>query len=142
MSANNNCTFMGRLTADPELKTTQNGKKLCSFTLAVDGRNKEGTATFVNFTAWEKQAEFIAQYFTKGRRMLVNGELCNNSYTDKDGNKRSSYIVRVGETMFCDSKTTSSNDVCSKSNEPAASNKTNERAAAVTADDVDGDLPF
>lgn len=142
MSANNNCTFMGRFTANPELRTTQNGKKFCSFTLAVDGRSREDAATFVNFTAWEKQAEFIAQYFTKGKRILVNGELRNNNYTDKDGNKHSTYIVRVGEAMFCESKSSGSGESYSKTSESAASDKASERAISVTADDVDGDLPF
>ena len=146
MSANNNCTFMGRLTADPELRSTQNGKKFCTFTLAVSGRSKDDDTTFVNFTSWEKQAEFIAQYFTKGSRMLVNGELRSRSYTDKEGNKRNTFEVRVGDVTFCESKgggnTSSTGSSYGKSTTDTIPRNTKVEIVELSASDVDGDLPF
>ena len=144
MSANNNCTFMGRLTATPELRSTQNGKKFCTFTLAVSGRSKEDDTTFVNFTSWEKQAEFIAQYFTKGSRMLVNGELRNRSYTDKDGNKRNTFEVRVSDVTFCENKNSSGGESSNhtKSATDTIPRNTKVEMVELSASDVDGDLPF
>ena len=130
---------MGRLTATPELKTTQNGKKVCSFTLAVDGRGKDAAADFINFSAWEKQAEFITKYFVKGARMLVNGSLHNRSYTDKDGNKRWTSEILVNEAAFCESK--SGGNSQAQNSAPAQKAQKSEKPE-VTDAEVDGDLPF
>ena len=95
----------GRLTADVELKTTPNGKSVCSFTLAVDrgfGDNK--TTDFINCVAWEQRAEFISKYFSKGNEIRILGEINTRKWQDKDGNNRTSFEVRVIESGFCGSK--------------------------------------
>ena len=98
----------GRLTADPELKTTPNGKSVCSFTLAVDrgfGDNK--TTDFLTCVAWEQRAEFISKYFAKGSEIRILGEINTRKWQDKDGNNRTSFEIRVSESGFCGNKTSS-----------------------------------
>ena len=102
----NNCNFTGRLTKDPELKTTQSGKKYLRFCLAVDGiKDKDGnkTADFVDCIAWNKSAEIIAQYTRKGSKLGISGRLHTTTY-DKDGEKRKSVDVVVNEFELLDSK--------------------------------------
>ncbi|MCM1508274.1 MAG: single-stranded DNA-binding protein [Ruminococcus flavefaciens] len=74
---------MGRLTADPELRQTQNGTAVCRFTVAVNRRTQDKSADFISCTAWGKTAEFIDKYFTKGQMIAVTGELRTGSYQDK-----------------------------------------------------------
>lgn len=92
MSSVNMVVLVGRLTRDPELRTTTSGKHVVSFSLAVDKRFKpqdgSATADFFNVTAWDKTAEFVSNYLTKGRLCSVEGRLQQRSYTDKDGNNR------------------------------------------------------
>lgn len=100
--------IMGRLTADPELKTTPSGVSVCRFTLAVD-RNfaKAGTerqTDFVSCVAWRNTAEFISRYFVKGQMMAVNGSIQTGSYTDNNGNKRYTFDVVVDNANFTGSK--------------------------------------
>lgn len=102
----NNCNFTGRLTKDPELKTTQSGKKYLRFCLAVDGiKDKDGnkTADFVDCIAWNKSAEIIAQYARKGSKLGVSGRYHTTTY-DKDGEKRKSVDIVVNEFELLDSK--------------------------------------
>lgn len=102
----NNCTFTGRLTKDPELKTTQSGKKYTMFCLAVDGiKDKDGnkTADFVDCIAWNKSGEIIAQYTRQGSKLGISGRLHTTTY-DKDGEKRKSVDVVVNEFELLDSK--------------------------------------
>lgn len=97
----------GRLTADPELKTTPSGVSVCSFSLAVNRKyTKEGdqATDFINCTAWRATSEFLARYFRKGSSVCIVGSIQTRSYTDKDGNKRSATEVIVDEVMFVDSK--------------------------------------
>lgn len=96
--------LMGRLTADPELKTTQSGLSVCRFSLAVD-RNfvKAGTerqTDFINCIAWRSTAEFISRYFVKGQLMALNGSIQTGSYTDNNGNKRYTFDVVVDNVHF------------------------------------------
>ena len=104
----NVCTLMGRLTGDPELKSTQSGVSVTSFTLAVDRsytpKGEERQTDFINCVAWRNTAEFIAKYFRKGQRMAVKGELQQRSYTANDGNKRYVYEVIVDGAFFCESQ--------------------------------------
>lgn len=99
--------IMGRLTAQPELRTTNNGTSVTSFSVAVnrsyskDGNNQ---TDFINCVAWRGNAEFITKYFGKGQMIAIKGSLQQNSYTDKDGNKRTSYDVVVDSADFCGSK--------------------------------------
>ena len=102
----NTCNFTGRLTKDPELKTTQSGKKYTRFCLAVDGiKDKDGnkTADFVDCIAWNKSAEIIAQYARKGSKLGVSGRLHTTTF-EKDGEKRKSVDIVVNEFELLDSK--------------------------------------
>ena len=102
----NTCNFTGRLTKDPELKTTQSGKKYLRFCLAVDGiKDKDGnkTADFIDCIAWNKSGEIIAQYARKGSKLGISGRLHTTTY-DKDGEKRKSVDVVVNEFELLDSK--------------------------------------
>lgn len=100
--------LMGRLTADPELKTTQSGVSVTSFSLAVDRsftpKGEERQTDFINCVAWRGTAEFISKHFCKGQRMAVKGALQTRSYTAKDGSKRTVYEVVVDNAFFCESK--------------------------------------
>ncbi len=106
----NSICLMGRLTADPELKTTQSGVSVCSFTLAVDrgyaSKGGERQADFIPCVAWRQTAEFITRYFRKGQRMAVNGTLQTRKYTDREGETRTAYEVTVDAAFFCESKKT------------------------------------
>ena len=98
----------GRLTADPELRYAKGDIPVTTFTLAVDRdyKNPDGSYTtdFIDVTCWRKNAEFVAKYFSKGRKMLVEGSLWIDKYTDKEGIKRSKAIVQsVKKIDFCDS---------------------------------------
>lgn len=101
--------IMGRLTADPELRTTGSGISVTSFSIAVDRAYQNGgerQTDFINCVAWRNNAEFISKYFTKGQMIALRGSLQQNNYTDKDGNKRTSYNVVVDSANFCGSKET------------------------------------
>ena len=98
----------GRLTAAPELKATQNGTSVTSFTIAVNrgGKGKDGEAQvdFIDCRAWKESAEFITKYFGKGSSIFVKGELQKRQWTDKEGAKRYSTEVVVSRAYFVDSK--------------------------------------
>ena len=101
----NNVTLMGRLVADPELKTTQNGTSVASFRLAVDRNYQpkgatEKQADFIPCVAWRQTAEFISKYFTKGRTIAVEGSLQSRNYEDKQGQKRTAIEVIVERVHF------------------------------------------
>lgn len=79
--------LIGRLTADPELRTTQSGRSVCSFTVAVDRRFKtpgQPDADFIRVVAWQRQAELISQYLTKGSQIAIQGRMQTGSYQDKN----------------------------------------------------------
>lgn len=104
----NVCVLTGRLTADPELKTTDNQTYVVSFSLAVQRnyKNKDNDqypTDFINCVAWRNTAEFIAGYFKKGSMMTVEGSLESRKFTDKDGNNRTAYEVKVNHAYFGDS---------------------------------------
>lgn len=95
----------GRLTAAPEIKTTPSGKSVCSFTIAVDrgyGDNKE--TDFITCVAWEKTAEFISKYFNKGSEIGIEGSIQTRKWTDKNGNSRTAFEIRVSNTQFIGGK--------------------------------------
>lgn len=98
----NTAILIGRLTAEPELKTTGTGKRVTSFTLAVDRRFKsaaERKTDFINCTAWDGQAEFVMRYFAKGDPIGIEGRIQVEPYEDKTGIKRTSYEI-VAEQLF------------------------------------------
>ena len=103
-----NCIIlMGRLTADPEMKTTQTGLEVVSFCIAVDrptAKDAEKQADFIYCTAWRQTAAFINNYFAKGNRIALEGSLQSRKWTDKDGQNRTSFEVVVNRAHFCESK--------------------------------------
>ena len=107
----NVAALQGRLAADPEQRTTQNGTAVTSFSLAVQrnvkGSNGEYGTDWIDCVAWGKTAEFICKYFQKGQLMAVNGTLQTRSY-EKDGSKRKVTQVVVQNACFCESRNTSS----------------------------------
>ena len=104
----NHIVLMGRLTRDVELRTTQSGVSVASFTLACDrdfgGRDGEKETDFIDCVAWRSTADFAAKYFSKGRMAVVSGRLQIRPWTDKEGNKRYSTEVAVENMYFGDSK--------------------------------------
>lgn len=108
----NNVVLMGRLTATPELKTTQSGINVTSFTLAVDRNySKDGDkkTDFINCVAWRNNADFITKYFSKGDLIAVTGEIQTRNYEDKNGNKRTAFEVVVNAASFCGGKNNGNN---------------------------------
>lgn len=104
----NNCTFQGRITRRPELRRTNSGKAVTSFSIAVedDFKSADGkkTTTFVEIVAWGSLAELVDRYLDKGRMVVVSGRLANRDWTDKDGNKRRTTEIIASNVYFCDSK--------------------------------------
>jgi single-strand DNA-binding protein len=99
----NQVILMGRLTRDPEVRTTSTGKTITSFSLAVDRGGQDDQADFFDITAWEKLGELVAQYLSKGRRCLVQGRLRQDSWDDKEsGKKRSKVEVVATDVTFLD----------------------------------------
>lgn len=99
----NQVILMGRLTRDPETRTTPSGKTVTSFSLAVDRQGADDQADFFDVVAWEKTGELVAQYLTKGRRALVQGRLRQDSWDDKEtGKKRSRVEVTATDVTFLD----------------------------------------
>ncbi len=104
-----NCiVLMGRLVADPELRTTTTGKSVCSFRIAVDRgyvkAGEERKADFIPVVAWEGTANFVSRYFSKGSMIAVQGQLQSRQYEDNSGAKRTAYEVIAREVSFCGSK--------------------------------------
>lgn len=100
----NKAILMGRLTRDPELRSTNNGTSVCSFSLAVNRRGKDEGTDFLDVVAWSKTAEFAAKYFVKGQQVAVVGRIQTRNYEDKQGNKRKAVEVVAEEVFFADSK--------------------------------------
>lgn len=104
----NKIILMGRIVADPELKTTPQGVNVCSFRIAVDRhfqkQGEEKKSDFFNVVAWRQQGEFVQKYFGKGRMILVEGELTTRPYTDKNGNQATWYEVVAERVSFTGEK--------------------------------------
>lgn len=95
----------GRLTADPELKSTQSGVSVCSFCIAVERRYKSGedrVSDFINIVSWRSSAEFVSKYFKKGQMIAVEGSIQTRKYQDKDGNNRTAFEVLANNVQFAD----------------------------------------
>ncbi len=149
----NKIVIMGRLVRDPELRRTQSGTAVASFTLAVDrdysGRDGgEKETDFIDCVAWRHTGEFVSKYFAKGRMAVVFGRLQIRPWTDKDGNKRTSAEIVAENVYFGDSKPNGDStaqrpvNIAVDDNDPL-----NDLAATVATKfapipDNDGDLPF
>jgi single-strand DNA-binding protein len=103
----NNVTLIGRLVADPEIRSTTSGKSVANFRIAVDRAYSKGNdkrADFITIVAWEKTADFISKYFSKGSMIALRGEIQTRSYEDSSGNKRTATEVLAREVSFCGGK--------------------------------------
>ena len=104
----NKAILMGRLTRDPELRHTQSNMAVCSFSLAIDrGRkdqNGERQTDFIDCVAWGRQAEFVAQWFTKGSMSIVVGRIQSRRWQDQNGNNRTAIEVNCDEVSFGETK--------------------------------------
>ena len=104
----NKAILIGRLTRDPELRTTPTGRNVCQFSIAVNrtytNANGEREADFINCVVWDKQAENLAKYQKKGNQIAVDGRIQTRNYDDKDGKKVYVTEVIAEETYFADSR--------------------------------------
>ena len=103
----NNVTLMGRLVADPELRTTPTGKSVATFRIAVDrsfSKNGNKEADFITIVAWNSTADFVSKYFSKGSMIAIQGRIQTRNYEDNNGNKRTAFEVVATEVSFCGSK--------------------------------------
>ncbi|MDE7390718.1 MAG: single-stranded DNA-binding protein [Lachnospiraceae bacterium] len=142
--------LMGRLTADPELKTTQSGLSVCRFTIAVD-RNyaKAGTerqTDFISCVAWRGTADFISKYFIKGQLIALDGSIQTGSYTDNNGQKRYTFDVQVNNVNFTGDRR-DGNNARSSGYSPAPQQNAAPSYSSGSASDfqdmpLDDDLPF
>lgn len=132
----NKTILIGRLTNDPELKQTQSGVSVCSFSVAVNRRfsKEEQKADFINCLAWRQQAEFLCKYFRKGSSVLVVGEIQTRSWQDQSGQKRYATEVVAQEVSFVDSKSEASGG-----DEPVPYSTNPTQFEEMTGDE---DLPF
>ena len=117
----NNITIMGRLTADPEVKTTQNQVSVTSFSVAVERnvKSKDGNreTDFIPVVAWRGTADFISKYFRKGQMICISGELQSRKFEDKNGAKRTVWEVIASQAHFCGGAEKTESDGDTKENE-------------------------
>jgi len=140
----NQVILLGRLTRDPEQRTTSTGKTIASFSIAVDRGGDSDAADFFDVTAWEKLGELVIQYLAKGRRVLVQGRLRQDSWDDKEtGKKRSRIEVTATDVTFLDGPSDSAGGADSSAPRSSAK-KTND----VVIEDIDdkpidlSEIPF
>ena len=137
----NKIILMGRLVRDPELRKTNSGTSVASFTIAVDrdfkSQDGEKETDFIDIVVWRNTAEFVSKYFTKGRMAVVEGRLQIRDWTDKEGGKRKAAEVVADNVYFGDSKT---NGAAQKDNFESLANRMSH--GFVSADEDMGDLPF
>ena len=129
----NKCFLLGRMTKDPEIRRTNGGTAVTSFTLAVDRdfkSNGEKETDFIEVVAWRNTAEFVSKYFSKGRMAIVEGRLQIRDWTDKNGNKRRTAEVVADNVYFGDTK---------KENKEEPEYK---QADLAEISEEDGELPF
>ena len=139
----NKIIVMGRLTHDPELRRTQSGTPVASFTLAVDRDFKdqqtgERATDFIDIVAWRQTGEFVSRYFTKGRMAVVEGRLQGRSWTDKDGNTRRTLEVVADNVYFGDAK----REEAAGTHAHTDTYTTEKPDAFAELKDDDGELPF
>lgn len=145
----NTVALMGRLTYDPELKSTASGVSVLRFQIAVD-RNyqRQGTerqADFIDCVAWRQTAEFVSRYFHKGSLIAVEGSIQTQNYTDKDGNNRKSVEVVANNVSFCGSRNESGTGAPAQNaafEQPAPSYASAQGSDFEEIVDDEDDLPF
>lgn len=137
----NTAIIMGRLTADPELKSTGGGLSVCSFTVAVDrrfkGQNEERQTDFIRCVAWRQSAEFLSKFFRKGSMVAVTGSIQVRSYEDKNGYQREAMEIVADQINFTGERNQAS-EITAAPEQPMSS------ASAPDFDEIVGDdnLPF
>lgn len=133
----NKVILMGRLTADPELKSTPNGTAVTSFALAVSrGYHRQGEepqTDFIDVVAWRQTAEFAAKYFSKGQQIALSGRIQTRSYEDRQGNKRKAVEVVAEELFFAEPK---------RDDRPRRQTPPDADEEFIELEDEDGELPF
>ena len=144
MASFNKVILIGNMTSDPELKQTQGGISVCSFSIAINRKfRKEGEqdCDFITIQTWRQTAEFVSKYFKKGNPILVCGQLQTRSWTDNQGQKRYATEVVADEVSFVGNKETTTETKPQPSvNMPSAYGGNN--APQFEAVPNDGDLPF
>ena len=133
----------GRLTSDPELKTTQSGVSYTNFSIAVQRRYKSGEepeTDFINIVVWRSSAEFVCKYFKKGSMIGIDGAIQTRRYQDKDGNNRTAFEVVANNVQFVESKK-NDNNVEVSGPDPLSQLQDNLNASGFTPSNND-DLPF
>jgi single-strand DNA-binding protein len=147
----NQVILMGRLTRDPEVRTTTTGKTIASFSLAVDRGGQDDATDFFEVTAWEKLGELVSQYLSKGRRCLVQGRLRQDSWDDKEtGKKRTKVEVVATDVTFLDGPSGDSAGGSSNNYQSSGSSKkdSNKKSEDVVIEDIDdkpidlSEIPF
>jgi single-strand DNA-binding protein len=145
----NQVILMGRLTRDPEMRTTTTGKSIASFSLAVDRQTQDDQADFFDITAWEKLGELANQYLSKGRRCLVQGRLRQDSWDDKEtGKKRTRVEVVATDITFLDGPSDGQQQGGSTNASRPASNSSSSKSKDTVIDDIDdkpidlSEIPF
>ena len=146
----NHIVIMGRLVRDPELRSTQSGVSVTSFTVAVDrdfaGRDGGDRQTdFIDCVAWRQTGEFVSRYFHKGSMIVVSGRLQSRKWQDRDGNNRTNWEVNADNVYFGESRRDS--DSGSTVNYQNSYSDTGRGRAPMTSGgfselDDDGELPF
>lgn len=135
----NIAAISGRLTRDPDLRYTQSNKPVASFTVAVDRPGTKDMTDFINCVAWEKKAEFVKRYFTKGKRIEVSGVLTTRSY-EKDGVKHNVTELRCDQVFFGESKQQEQDSDVGYA--PQQMTVPDTDSDFQTVDEGDGDVPF
>ena len=140
----NRVDLVGRLTRDPELRHTNSGRAVCQLSLAINrtftNQNGEREADFINVVVWDKQAENVCKYVTKGRLVSVEGRLQSRSYDDKDGKKVYVTEVVAEETYFADTRRDAESNPFGDSTTGASFNANS--APSDFSQVTDDDLPF
>ena len=138
----NSVIIMGRMTADPELRTTNSGTSFCRFTVAVDRdfqkQGQDRQTDFINCASWRQQADFISKYFLKGQMIAIRGQLQQNSFVDQKGNKRTGYEVLVERANFCGDKKPQSDQRRQEASQPEPHERAVRPAPAEKRYDDDG----
>lgn len=147
----NQISLMGRLTRDPELRYTQSGTPVASFSLAVDRdfaskESGERQTDFIDVVAWRQTGEFVSKYFQKGSMAVVTGRLQIRDWQDKEGNKRRSAEVVADNVYFGESKRSRDGDGSYRENAPRSSGSPydgpSKSSGFAELGDGDGELPF
>ena len=134
----NHVTLLGRPAQDIELKTTQSGKSVVSFDLAVQSTSKDMPPDYIPVVCWNQKAEFAARWLSKGRQIVVEGRIATRKWQDKDGKTRKEVEVIATNLYFADSAREGNNQQPTYSQSAPAYDETDYEEVT----DNDGDLPF